>query len=335
MRRIFLFAGFVISIGLPGAAGMVWWGLNQYHDTGPAVEDTLVTVPSGASVNRIAAILEQERAIENENLFRLAVRISGRQGDLKAGEYLIEAGSSQKEVLDLLVAGKTFQRAITIPEGLTNHEIVKLINEKEMLGGTAINELPVEGSLLPETYSFVRKEDRSSLINRMQAAMDTAITELWNNRAENLPISEPEEAVILASIVEKETGVSEERARIAGVFINRLRKGMALQSDPTVIYALTLGKHDDKGKGPLGRRLLRKDLVVDSPYNTYRYPGLPPGPIANPGRDALAAVLNPEEHDYLYFVANGKGGHFFATTLAEHNRNVSRWRKIRRGLDID
>jgi UPF0755 protein len=168
------------------------------------------------------------------------------------------------------------------------------------------------------------------VINRMQASMTKTIDELWEQRSSTLPFTTKEEAIVLASIVEKETGHPEERERVAGVFINRLRKGMALQTDPTVIYAITKGEHKNEGKGPLGRRLLLKDLEIDSPYNTYKNPGLPPGPIANPGRASIKATLNPEEHDYIYFVADGTGGHIFSRTLDEHNRNVREWRKIRR-----
>ena len=184
--------------------------------------------------------------------------------------------------------------------------------------------------MLPETYNYTKAESRADILQRMRSAQQAAIDELWPKRAANLPFDTPEDALILASIVEKETGVGGERARIAGVFVNRLRIGMALQTDPTVIYALTMGKHKNDGQGPLGRRLLSKDLKVDSPYNTYRYPGLPPTPIANPGRAAIEATLNPEENDYFYFVADGTGGHVFSKILDEHNANAAKWRKIRK-----
>ena len=184
--------------------------------------------------------------------------------------------------------------------------------------------------MLPETYLYMRGESREERIAMMQAAMEETLDALWRNRAKDLPEISKGEAVILASIVEKETAVDSERKRIAGVFWNRLKRGMRLQTDPTVIYAITEGKIQDEGQGPLGRRLLKKDLDVESPYNTYKYPGLPPGPIANPGRASLEAVLNPEKNDFLYFVADGAGGHVFSKTLEEHNQNVAKWRKIRK-----
>jgi UPF0755 protein len=288
-----------------------------------------VVVEPGSSLGRIAGNLEAQGAITHPYVFKIAARIAGVQSQLKAGEYRLEPGMSQKEIMDLLVSGKVYLRKVTIPEGLTSHQIVEILKDNDELAGE-IETVPPEGTLLPETYSFSRSETRTDIIGRMSESMKAAIGQLWEERAEGLPVSTPMEAITLASIVEKETGVPEERARIAGVFINRLKKGIPLQSDPTVIYAMTEGRHQDNGKGPLGRRLLRKDLEMDSPYNTYKNAGLPPGPIANPGKDALAAVLNTEEHDFLYFVADGTGGHVFAKTLEEHNRNVAEWRKIRK-----
>jgi UPF0755 protein len=192
-----------------------------------------------------------------------------------------------------------------------------------------LTSIPEEGSLLPETYHYMKTDTRQNVIEQMQAAMKKAQDDLWPTRVPDLPVVNMSEVMVLASIVEKETGVPDERRKVAGVFINRLKRGMPLQSDPTAIYALTKGEIKDDGMGPLGRRLLRKDLEIDSPYNTYKYPGLPPGPICNPGRESIAAVLNPETHNYVYFVADGTGGHVFAETLAEHESNVAKWRKIR------
>ncbi|HEY8190713.1 MAG TPA: endolytic transglycosylase MltG, partial [Micavibrio sp.] len=248
----------------------------------------------------------------------------------KAGEYEFAPSISMRAVLFKLTHGDIVQRRMTIPEGRTSWQIVQIINAADGMTGT-IRDIPKEGSLLPETYSFARDADRSGIISDMSKAMENAVAELWPNRAEGLPFDTPDQAITLASVVEKETGMASERARIAGVFINRLKRGMPLQSDPTVIYALTKGIVKEDGMGPLGRRLLRKDMdETESPYNTYKYPGLPPGPIANPGRAAIEAVLHPEQNDYLYFVADGKGGHVFAATLAEHERNAAEWRQIRK-----
>jgi UPF0755 protein len=275
--------------------------------------------------------LHAEGVIRDALIFKIGVRLTGDGALLKAGEYEFAAHMSGRDVMDKIVRGDVIQRRITIPEGQTSWQVIQRLNAIEDLAGGPLTEIPEEGSLLPETYLYARGMERTKIVADMQAAMKKTIESLWPGRAENLPLQTPEEAIILASIVEKETGVAAERERIAGVFINRLRKGMPLQTDPTVIYAITQGVVKEDGMGPLGRRLLRKDLEeTDSPYNTYKYPGLPPGPIANPGRAAIAATLNPERHDYLYFVADGTGGHLFARTLEEHNRNVADWRKIRR-----
>jgi UPF0755 protein len=210
------------------------------------------------------------------------------------------------------------------------HEIMAILAKQDKLNQIPLQTPPAEGSLLPDTYSYTRAESNEDVISRMQKAMTSTIDELWDKRIPGLPFADKNEAMTLASIVEKETGKPEERARIAGVFINRLKAGMPLQTDPTVIYALTGGKPENEGQGPLGRRLLTKDLEIDSPYNTYKYPGLPPGPIANPGRAAIEATLNPEVNDFIYFVADGTGGHIFAKTLSEHNDNVAKWRQIRK-----
>lgn len=278
----------------------------------------------------VAFRLEDEGVISCRGLFTLGVRLADKQGELKAGEYLIRAGASQRHIMDMLVSGKTYQRKITVPEGLTSFQIVRLLKDEPALSGV-IEQVPPEGSLLPETYSYHRGEDRNGIIVRMQDAMEEALDELWEGRSENLPFDTPQEAVVLASIVEKEAGVKAERSRIAGVFVNRLRKGMPLQSDPTVIYAITEGEHQDEGSGPLGRRLTLKDLETDSPYNTYKYAGLPPQPIANPGKESLEAALRPQSHGYYYFVADGTGGHAFSATLKQHNQSVMKWRQIRGG----
>ena len=260
--------------------------------------------------------------IADSRLFRLYARYRGLDSSLHAGEYEFQPAVSMAEVLARLAAGKIVLRFVTIPEGLTSREAAALVAAAEGMKGIA--ETPPEGSILPETYTFTLDESRTALVARMQDAMQETLAELWANRAEGLPVSSPEEAVILASIVEKETGLPEERQRVAAVFVNRLNRGMRLQSDPTVVYAIT------KGERELGRALRFKDLEVKDPYNTYYAAGLPPGPICNPGRASLAAVLNPIESKELYFVADGTGGHVFAETLAQHNRNVANWRKIQK-----
>lgn len=306
-----------------------WWGAHSFSSPGPLEETKLITIERGSGLNTIATQLENEGAINNRYVFIAGTRFMHAQGDLKAGEYEMNAGISPKEIVVKLRDHDVYGRFITVREGLTSYEVVRLLKNAENLTGE-IADIPSEGSLLPETYDYQLDEPRSAVIARMQNAMKDVIDTAWPARAEGLPFETKEEAIILASIVEKETAVPDERNRVAGVFINRLKRGIALQTDPTVIYAITKGKHENDGKGPLGRRLLSKDLEFDSPYNTYKYPGLPPGPIANPGKASIEAVLNPEEHDYIYFVADGTGGHAFAKTLAEHNRNVAKWRKIRR-----
>ena len=271
-------------------------------------------------MSQIARDLEAAGIIADQKLFRLYARYLKLDSGLHAGEYEFQPGISMEDVLAQLVAGKTVLRFVTIPEGLTSHEATALV--AAAVGMKGIADVPAEGSILPETYTFTLDENRAVLVGRMQQAMKDTVAELWAKRAEGLPVNTPEEAVILASIVEKETGLPEERQRVAAVFVNRLNRGMKLQSDPTVVYAITRGERE------LGRALRFKDLEVKDPYNTYYAAGLPPGPICNPGRAAIAAVLNPIESKELYFVADGTGGHAFAETLIEHNRNVAKWRKI-------
>ncbi len=251
------------------------------------------------------------------------------QTRLQAGEYEFAPSASMQEVLTKIANGKVILRQITIPEGRTSFEVVRKLKTYSDLKQD-FKTLPKEGTLLPNTYSYQSTDSVSSILSQMEKAMDKTLDSAWKEKINDLPIKTKQEAIILASIVEKETGIASERAKIAGVFINRLRKNMPLQTDPTVIYAITKGEHKNNGKGPLGRRLLRKDLAIDSPYNTYKYPGLPKGPICNPGKDAIIASLNPEEHSYFYFVADGTGGHIFSKTLTEHNKNVAKWRKIRK-----
>jgi UPF0755 protein len=306
------------------AAGLAYEGYRRVQAPGPLGEPASVVIAAGSGVAGIAGQLAAEGVIDSPNLFRIVARLDSRARTLKAGEYVFPAGISLKGAIDLLERGETVVRRVTVPEGLTSTAILARLADAPALSGE-VADLPPEGSLLPETYHYQWGDSREMLVERMRASMQSALAELWPTRADDLPFATPEEAVVLASIVEKETAVAAERPLVAGVFINRLRRGMRLQSDPTVAYALTGGAET------LDRALTRADWAVDSPYNTYRNAGLPPGPIANPGREALAAVLRPVETDYLYFVADGSGGHAFAKTLAEHNRNVARWRRLRDG----
>lgn len=324
---------FMVTLLIFGLVGVFCWGYVQWTGPGPLAETRTVLIERGSGVSGIATELHQEHIIENPLVFKVAARLSGQQGQLKAGEYEFQPKDSMEAVMAKIASGDVVDRKISVPEGLTSWQVVQIINKTENLTGE-ISSIPAEGSLLPETYHYTKDRDRNAVVTEMQAAMKKTMDELWPARAEGLPFSTPEEALAMASIVEKETGVASERARIAGVFINRLRQNMPLQTDPTVIYAITKGEMKGEGMGPLGRRLLRKDLLeTDSPYNTYKYPGLPPGPIANPGRAAIEATLHPEEHHYIYFVANGGGGHIFARTLAEHQTNVANWRKVRKELE--
>ncbi len=321
MRRFaFFILTFFLLIGLVGG-GVLVWGFAQYIKPGPTVTKNIVVIPEGSNVDSIAEILKSEGVIYDSMIFRLGVRLSRVDKKLQAGEFAFPHGVSAKGVAEVLIRGETVIRRLTIAEGMTSFQVFDQLVATNGLEETF--DVPLEGSILPETYYFSYGDMRSDLVKRMVQAMDDSLNQLWQKRASGLPFKEPEEALILASIVEKETGLKEERARIAGVFINRLKKGMRLQSDPTVVYGL------NKGDGPLGRQLLRSDLKKKTPYNTYTINGLPPGPICNPGLAAIRAVLHPQKTDELYFVADGKGGHVFTTSLKEHNRNAAKWRKIR------
>ncbi len=320
LRFLFLW---LLPVAIVTVAGIATWALSFYPKPGPLPDTKLVYIAPGSSTRGIAILLLNEGALDKNGryIFLAATRL--KKSNLQAGEYELPAAASIRELIALLQSGKVYQRTLTIPEGLTVLEIAGIVGAAEALSGNSLATFP-EGSLLPETYHYTYGEDRLELMVRMQKAMSDEVNKLWPERDPDLPLKTPEEMVALASVVEKETGIPSERARVAGVFINRLKQGMPLQSDPTVIYALT------QGQAPLGRALLLKDLETSSPYNTYKVRGLPPGPIANPGKESLKATVHPEKHDYLYFVADGTGGHAFAKTLKEHNKNVQNWRKINR-----
>lgn len=301
------------------AAGWVIW---TYRGPGPAARrdgQTDVILPKGAGVGRIAADLEAAGVIASKDVFYLAAKLSGSGRHLKAGEYQFKSRASMAEVLGDIAAGRIVRRIVVAPEGWTSEMVAEAVRAEPVLTGAI--ETPPEGSILPDGYQIQRGEDRGEVIAKMMAARDGLLAQLWAARAPGLPLKTPEEAVTLASIVEKETGVAAERPRIAAVFENRLRAGIKLESDPTIIYGITKGR-------PLGRGITRSELEGATPYNTYRIVGLPPTPIANPGRAALAAVLNPPKSDEMFFVADGTGGHVFASTFAQHQANVARWRAI-------
>lgn len=325
MRNI---AGNVLTILV--AAGLalviaVGYAKREFSAAGPLEEDVVVFIQKGSGLRDTSRQLALHGAIEDsltgEWLFRVGARYSSQDQGIRYGEYRIPAKASMEEILDLLVSGKSIQHKVTVAEGLSSFEIVELLRANEILTGE-IEEIPPEGSLAPETYFIQRNQNRREVLARMETAQQELVEAAWAQRIDGLPLSSPQELLILASIVEKETGVASERAKVASVFINRLQRGMRLQSDPTVVYGI------NEGKGPLGRGLRRSELDRVTPYNTYAVDGLPPTPIASPGRAAIMAVVNPEVTDFLYFVADGSGGHAFARTLDEHNANVARWRKI-------
>lgn len=284
-------------------------------------EDTLFLVNKGDSLNKIAQSLQDKKLVNDKYIFILFSKINRIYPQIKAGEYLFNGEFSIKQTAEKLSSGKVYLRKVTFPEGLTSTEIAKILHKENFLSKDEFA-APAEGSILPETYTYMRGDSPEKIIKQAQKAMQNVLEQAWQERDQNLPLQSKEELLILASIVEKETGIGMERAQVASVFVNRLRLGMLLQTDPTVIYALTNGKED------LNRPLTRKDLSIDSPYNTYKYAGLPPTPICNPGKDAIYAAAHPSETPYLYFVASGNGGHNFAATLSEHNENVRKWREL-------
>lgn len=329
LKKLFLLVFLLGFASILAAGAWLAVAIKKAHGPGPLPETKIVLIERGKGVAAIAQTLESEGVIDSALVFKILTRIETDQRPLKAGEYEFVAAVPMADALTQMREGKVYDRKVTFPEGVTSWQVVETLKSLPDMAGE-IAEVPPEGTLLPQTYHYIKNDDRTELLGKMKEGMDKTVAELWPSRAEGLPIKTEAEAIVLASIVEKETGVAAERKRVAGVFINRLVKGMPLQSDPTVIYGITKGEVQNEGQGPIGRRLLTKDLQQDSPYNTYMNPGLPPSPIANPGRESIEAVLHPEKHDYIYFVADGTGGHVFARTLSEHNDNVARWRKIRR-----
>lgn len=323
-----IFLNFVFSsiVFLVIVAGVVFYfGKREFEAPGPATTADTILIKPNTGVREIATQLERQGLISDSRIFLLGLRAYGSDDDLKAGEYEIKAGASMHSIMELLKSGKSVLYSLTIPEGLTVEQTFERIRETPELSGELPEELPPEGSLATETLRFTRGMERAEVVAKLREHQETLVAEIWERRSDDLPIDTVDEFVTLASIVEKETGRADERPRVAAVFLNRLERGMRLQSDPTIIYGLFGGA----GK-PEGRPIYSSDLDEKTPYNTYQIDGLPPTPIANPGQAALEAVANPSRTDDLYFVADGTGGHVFAATLEEHNENVARWREIER-----
>ncbi len=315
-------AFFTLLVLLVVAGGVAFFiGKQRFETPGPLAEDKVVNIPKSFGNRDIADLLVREGVIDQPLVFLGGVFVLKAQGGLKAGEYQFTKHASVREVVETIAEGKVVQHLVTIPEGLTSEQIVQRLLENDILSGT-IKEIPREGTLLPETYKFARGMPRDQVIQRMQQAQRRVLQEIWERRTPDLPVKTPEQLVILASIVEKETSRPDERTRVAAVFANRLKQRMKLQSDPTIIYGLV------GGKGTLGRPIMRSEIEQPTPYNTYVIDGLPPGPIANPGRASLEAAAGPARTKELYFVADGTGGHVFAETYEQHQKNVARLRQM-------
>ena len=321
-KTAFLAATATLSLFVIAALVAAW---SVFYAPGPSAragQATIVTLPSGAGVSAIAATLKSSGVIRSTDMFKAAATLTGADRKLRAGEYEVPTKASLRSVLVLLVEGKVVRHYVTLPEGWSSAQAVDILNNQPILIGV-VDSAPDEGTLWPDTYEVSRGETRASVIARMSRAHDENLARLWAARSPNTVVRSPEEAVVLASIVEKETGLAAERPRVAAVFTNRLRAGMRLESDPTIVYGITRGR-------PLGRGIRRSELDRVTVWNTYQIDGLPPTPIANPGREAIAAVLNPPRTDELFFVADGTGGHVFGRTYQDHLVNVARWREIER-----
>lgn len=311
-----------------GLAGWVWFH-NELTRPGPLVQEAVVKVEPGEVLSVVAERLEADGVIRDARLMQLKARLDGSELEIKTGEYIIDKGATVEDVLSVLTEGRALLHKITLPEGRTTAQLLRMIEQDDLLTGDMPEILPEEGTLLPDTYMFHRGMTRKELIEKMQTAQAELLDELWPVRQEGLPINTPYEAVILASVVEKETGRADERPQIAGLFTTRLKRGMRLQSDPTIIYGISKGEPLYNKQGER-RTLYRSEIDRHTEWNTYQVDGLPKTPICNPGADAIRAVLNPPETEYVFFVADGKGGHLFAKTNAEHERNVAAYRAYER-----
>lgn len=328
-RLISIILGLAVLSAIAVVAGWIWFN-GKVEAPGPSTKEQVFVVEEGEGLASIASRLEADGLIENARILRLKARIDGNETGVKKGEFVIPAQASVARILDKLVDGKAIVHKITIPEGFTVAQAMKRIESNKKLEGDLPETWPEEGEMLADTYFFNRGLTRAELVDRMVYAQDRVLEELWESRQEGLPLESPQDAVILASIVEKETGRADERGLVAGLFINRLNQGIRLQSDPTIIYGVSKGEPLYNKRGQR-RTLYRSEIDKKTDWNTYQIDGLPKTPICNPGRDALTAVLNPEETEYLFFVADGKGGHLFAKTNTEHNRNVAAFRRYERG----
>ncbi|MDO8876942.1 MAG: endolytic transglycosylase MltG [Pseudolabrys sp.] len=306
------------------AGGALYYGKQRFDAPGPLTEDKIVNIPNGLGIKEISELLVREGVIQHPYVFVGGVIVLKARASLKHGEYQFTKNASLSDVVDTITEGKVVQHSFTVAEGLTSEQIVARLLETPTLSGQ-IKEIPREGTLLPETYKFTRGMERVQIIQRMQQAHKRVVQDVWAHRSPDLPVTTPEQLVTLASIVEKETGRPDERTRVAAVFVNRLKSKMRLQSDPTIIYGLT------GGKGALGRPIMKNEIDQATPYNTYVIDGLPPGPIANPGRASLEATATPARTKELFFVADGSGGHVFSENYAEHQKHVAKLRAIERG----
>ena len=318
MRRLATWAMLAAALLLAVIASNFIYG---WTAAGPLERETSVVIKPGSSITSAAQQLEKSGVVKSASAFVNRAKVFGASSTIKAGEFVIPAKASNSDILSILTGGKTVQRMVTIPEGMPSIMVYERIMANDRLSGSI--SIPAEGSVLPDSYAFDKNEPRADVLQRMQDAMTKTIAELWPERSADTAVRTPLEALTLASIVEKETALKSELRIVAGVYSNRLRTGMRLQADPTIIYPITKGK-------PLGRRIRRSEITDVNDYNTYAMAGLPRGPIANPSRAAIAAVLNPQKTSALYFVADGKGGHVFADTLQEHNANVAKWYALRR-----
>jgi UPF0755 protein len=319
----------IVLLLMIGTGAAYVYGKQKIEAPGPLQEDKIVNIPPRAGMTDIADILQREGVIDNNRwAFIGSVFALKARSELKPGEYAFQKNASLRDVIGTMVEGKVVQHAVTIPEGLTSEQIVARLSDNDIFAG-AVKEMPREGTLLPETYKFPRGTTRDQVIQRLQQAQKRVLAEIWERRNPDIPIRTPDQLVTLASIVEKETGKADERSRVAAVFVNRLRQRIKLQSDPTIIYGLV------GGKGTLGRPIKRSEIQQPSPYNTYVVDGLPPGPIANPGRASLEAAANPARTRDLFFVADGTGGHAFTETYDQHQKNVAKLRTMEKQLQID
>jgi UPF0755 protein len=319
----------ILLIAMVGVGAGYYYGKQILEAPGPLQDEKIVNIPSRAGKRDIADVLTREGVIDvNPWVFIGGVLALKASSDLKPGEYAFQKNASLRDVIATIVEGKVVQHAVTIPEGLTSEQIVARLADSDIFSGS-VQEIPREGTLLPETYKFPRGTTREQVIQRMQQFQKRALADIWERRSQDLPIKTPEQLVTLASIVEKETGKADERSRVAAVFLNRLRQKIKLQSDPTIIYGLV------GGKGTLGRPIKRSEIAQPSPYNTYVIEGLPPGPISNPGRASLEATANPARTRDLYFVADGSGGHAFTETYDQHLKNVARLRATEKQVQND